>query len=71
VSSAEETAYDVYRTLVAHGLERHEPGPPRYEFEATADTAAFQRLASRFLGPELISVETFETGSIQLPREIR
>ncbi|HWR86247.1 MAG TPA: glutamate racemase [Rhodoglobus sp.] len=66
VSSAEETAYDVYRTLVAHDLERHEPGAPRYEFEATADTAAFKRMASRFLGPEVVTVETFETGTLPI-----
>jgi glutamate racemase len=64
VSSAEETAYDVYRTLVAHDLERREPGAPRYEFEATADTAAFKRMATRFLGPEVVTVETFETGTM-------
>ena len=28
VSSAEETAYDVYRTLVKHGLERSGAEPP-------------------------------------------
>lgn len=68
VSSAEETAYDVYRTLVAHGLERTEPGAPRHEFEATADTAAFTALARRFLGPEVGTVETFETGAIALQK---
>ena len=70
VSSAEETAYDVYRTLVAHDLERHDTSPPTHEFEATADTAAFKKLASRFI-PEVLSVETFETGSIQVQREAR
>ena len=67
VSSAEETAYDVYRTLVAHDLERHSAEPPVHEFEATADTAAFKRLAARFI-PEVLSVETFETGSIQIQK---
>lgn len=70
VSSAEETAYDVYRTLVAHGLERTATSAPRHEFEATADTAAFKRLAARFI-PEVLSVETFETGSIPIQREAR
>jgi glutamate racemase len=65
VSSAEETAYDVYRTLVAHDLERHASSSPRHEFEATADTAAFKRLAARFI-PEVLSVETFETGAIPI-----
>ncbi len=69
VSSAAETAYDVYRTLVAHDLQRQAPGAPRHQFEATADAQAFQALAHRFLGPEVASVDTFETGSIPLPRE--
>jgi glutamate racemase len=69
VSSAEETAFDVYRTLVAHGLERTDPAPPIHEFEATGDDVeAFKRLASRFLGPEIVRVENFDTGAIQLPR---
>ena len=67
VSSAEETAYDVYRTLVAHDLERTATSPAVHEFEATADTAAFKRLAARFI-PEVVSVETFETGSIPIHR---
>lgn len=68
VSSAEETAFDVYRTLVAHDLERHASTPPTYTFEATGpDKDAFIRLASRFLGPEVVRVETFDTGAITLP----
>jgi glutamate racemase len=68
VSSAEETAYDVYRTLVAHDLERHASTPPTHLFEATGpDKAAFKRLASRFLGPEVVRVENFDTGAIVLP----
>ncbi|NCT91598.1 glutamate racemase [Cellulomonas sp. APG4] len=58
VSSAEETAKDVYRTLVAHGLERDPSlGPPEHRFLATGDAASFQTLARRFLGPEVLSVE--------------
>ena len=69
VSSAEETAFDVYRTLVRHNLEREAPDAPTYTFEATgADTAAFKHLASRFLGPEVVRVENFDTGTIHLPR---
>ena len=60
----------MYRMLVAHDLERDESTPPRHEFEATADTAAFKKLASRFL-PEVASVETFETASIPIQREAR
>ncbi len=58
VSSAEETAKDVYRTLVAHGLERTAPTSPSYKFVATGDTRFFGKLARRFLGPEVSSVES-------------
>ena len=54
VSSAEETAKDVYRTLVAEGLVRDPALPePVHQFMATGDPAAFQRLGRRFLGPEI------------------
>lgn len=70
VSSAEETAFDVYRTLVEHGLERTASAPPAHHFEATGpDREAFRRLASRFLGPEVVRVESFDTGAIALPRQ--
>ncbi|MDH6180457.1 glutamate racemase [Microbacteriaceae bacterium SG_E_30_P1] len=72
VSSAEETAFDVYRTLVQHGIERTATAAPRYDFEATGpDKDDFKRLASRFLGPEVVRVETFDTGAISLPRQER
>ena len=68
VSSAEETAYDVYRMLVRHGLERTASTPPRYTFEATGDSKSeFLTLARRFLGPEVTSVDLVETGAISLP----
>lgn len=58
VSSAEETAKDVYRTLVAHDLERDPAaGPASHRFLATGDPASFQALARRFLGPEVQAVE--------------
>jgi glutamate racemase len=57
VSSAEETAKDVYRTLVAHKLERTDAAPPTYRFQATGNAADFERLARRFLGPEVGTVE--------------
>lgn len=69
VSSAEETANDVYWTLVAHSIEsRHGLGVPRYDFQATgADQQGFIRLAKRFLGPEVVTVSHLETGTIDLP----
>lgn len=57
VSSAEETAKDVYRTLVAHQLERTSTTPPTLRFQATGDAKAFEVLARRFLGPEVVEVE--------------
>ena len=57
VSSAEETAKDVYRTLVAKDLLRHPDLPePVHTFMATGDPEEFQRLGRRFLGPEIGSV---------------
>lgn len=58
VSSAEETAKDVYRTLVAHDLLRDPALPePVHQFMVTGDPADFQRLGRRFLGPEVGSVQ--------------
>ncbi|MGB8020158.1 MAG: glutamate racemase [Candidatus Nanopelagicales bacterium] len=58
VSSAEETAKDVYRTLAAHELGRPEHAPsPEHRFLATGDPEPFARLGRRFLGPEVRSVE--------------
>lgn len=59
VSSAEETAKDVFRTLLAHDLQR-EPGsgPPQHRFLATGDADGFTALARRFLGPEVDDVRS-------------
>ena len=51
VSSADETAREVYRVLTEHGLLRDDPAPPQHRFLATGDQAAFTQLAQRFLGP--------------------
>jgi glutamate racemase len=68
VSSAEETAADVYGQLVEHGLLRTAPAPPTYRFEATGTSEdAFLRLARRFLGPEVATVDLVQTGAIPLP----
>lgn len=65
VSSAEETAKDVYRTLVAHHLQADPASTPSYSFLATGDPAAFDRLARRFLGPEVGAQSAAEiTGEI-------
>jgi glutamate racemase len=57
VSSAEETAKDVYRTLVAHELLRTADQAPTLRFQATGNADSFGKLARRFLGPEVASVE--------------
>lgn len=57
VSSAEETAKDVYRTLVEHDLLRTATTKPSLRFLATGDKESFEGLARRFLGPEVASVE--------------
>ena len=59
VSSAEETAKDTYRMLVAHDLERPQSAPePQHRFLATGDAGSFTRLARRFLGPEVDHVDS-------------
>jgi glutamate racemase len=58
VSSAEETAKDVYRTLVQHDLLRDvDLTEPEHQFLVTGDPVDFQRLGRRFLGPEVGHVE--------------
>lgn len=56
VSSAEETAKDVYAALLRAELQRDDPRPPRHEFLSTGDPDQFQRVAEVFLGPELTEV---------------
>jgi glutamate racemase len=59
VSSADETAKDVYRVLHDQGLACAESSlPPRHIFRATGDPAIFAALGSRFLGPEIGAVES-------------
>jgi glutamate racemase len=56
VSSAEETAKDLYRTLVENNLLNSGAAKVSHRFVATADTDRFTALAKRFLGPEVVSV---------------
>ena len=61
VSSAEETAKDVYRVLVHEDLLRPESAPPpAHRFLATGAADPFARLGKRFLGPEVGAVETLK-----------
>ena len=58
VSSAEETAKDLYRVLVENSLLRgSSENPSTHKFLATGDAQAFESLARRFLGPEVGSVQ--------------
>lgn len=58
VSSAEETAKDLYRVLLENSLMRStQAQPPEHKFLATGDALAFEKLARRFLGPEVGGVE--------------
>jgi glutamate racemase len=61
VSSADETAKDLYRTLVEKNLlnskNQRDNIAPSYKFVATADAKSFTNLARRFLGPEVLQVE--------------
>ncbi len=67
VSSAEETAKDVYRALISHGLERTATGPGTHRFAATGDAASFEVLARRFLGPEVLTVQHVDRVAEQYP----
>jgi glutamate racemase len=54
VSSAEETAKDVYRVLAdSDALRPPELPLPGHGFTTTGDAEEFRRLARRFLGPEV------------------
>ncbi|MEU6138251.1 glutamate racemase [Nocardioides sp. NPDC047086] len=61
VSSAEESAKDVYRVLAEHDLMR-ESGEPTYTFLTTGNPAEFKAIGARFLGPELAAAQQFAGG---------
>ncbi|TDK27628.1 glutamate racemase [Arthrobacter crusticola] len=67
VSSAEETAKDVYRALVSHDLLSSGTGPAVHRFLATGDAESFEVLARRFLGPEVLSVQHVDHVAAQYP----
>jgi glutamate racemase len=56
VSSAEETAKDVYAVLLRDGLHGDAATAPIHEFLSTGDPASFGRVAQIFLGPEIAEV---------------
>jgi glutamate racemase len=61
VSSAEESAKDVYRMLADTGLMRP-GGEPTYSFATTGSPAEFETIGRRFLGPELAAAGQFAGG---------
>ncbi|MFC4534361.1 glutamate racemase [Sphaerisporangium dianthi] len=63
VSSADETAKDVYRVLHDRGL-AVQSGTVRHRFRATGDGDLFAHLGRRFLGPEIGAVERAPMGGI-------
>lgn len=58
VSSAEETAKDVYSTLLEKDLASPSLENGTYEFYTTGNDEDFEKLARRFLGPEVNKVRT-------------
>jgi glutamate racemase len=62
VSSADETAQEVFRTLRDNDLLRDDDlPPPAHEFLATGDPESFATVARRFLGPEVGMVNGVES----------
>jgi glutamate racemase len=61
ISSAEETAKDVFAELAARDGFRSGP-EPRHRFVSSGDPATFQALGARFLGPEIGTVEERSLG---------
>ena len=57
VSSAEETAKDVYAELVRADALRDGSVQPHHTFSTTGEAAAFRDLAELFLGREVTHVE--------------
>jgi glutamate racemase len=64
VSSAEETAKDVYAMLVSSDMERGAAEPMGHRFLTTGDPERFQRVAEVFLGPELGEVHAAQAEPI-------
>lgn len=68
VSSAEETAKDVFSTLWSSRLLRAETDEPRHEFLTTGDPEAFRAIAHHFLGPGIGGVSAVEVRPVEKVR---
>jgi glutamate racemase len=64
VSSADETAKDVFRILTEHDSLASNLSKPSYRFLSTGNKQEFEQLAKRFLGPEVMGVEQIERNKI-------
>lgn len=67
VSSAEETAKDVYAELLSRDLLRAETDEPEHEFLCTGDPEGFRAVAHHFLGPEIGGVRSLEVEPVRGP----
>jgi glutamate racemase len=63
VSSAEETANDVYAELSRSGGLREDATPPHHAFLTTGDAEPFRVLAEHFLGHDVAHVEAVHVGT--------
>jgi len=63
ISSADETARDVYDALVAGDLRA--TGSPTHEFVCTGDPATFRSVAEHFLGPSIPEVRSVVPGGFR------
>jgi glutamate racemase len=59
ISSAEETARDVFVLLTEQELARAPRERPTYRFMCSGDPTSFGKLGRRFLGPEIAGVEAY------------
>ncbi|MEM7139863.1 MAG: glutamate racemase [Actinomycetota bacterium] len=60
VDSADETAFEVQRSIAAQGADRGVDGPPVRRFVSSGDVETFARLGRQLLGPELDAVEAHQ-----------
>jgi glutamate racemase len=65
ISSAEETAKDVFGTLLRDGLLASDGVTPSHEFVCTGDPVLFRRIADVFLGPSIPDVRVAVPGGFQ------
>ncbi|HKE97554.1 MAG TPA: glutamate racemase [Actinomycetes bacterium] len=64
VDSAEWTARDVFAELTRADLHAPYATVPRHRFWCSGDPGGFRRLGARFLGPEVVEVQTRSAGRL-------